>query len=186
MEELEKWVGPLDAGILFVLARAGIVKKKTRNSVAPINRSKTNKFLYLFANMAVDLISLVGIVVILVVILGVAGIGYQWYEQDEKNLGLLMVKPPSTLAVLPPMTGPPAPPGTTPTGLPHDPLVDYWDDPAINFPGAPTKPIPPGMTALCQNDCYCPWLFPSDPYGLADFNNRTAAEMQQTAIKVKL
>lgn len=48
----------------------------------------------------------------------------------------------------------------TPTGLAHDPRVDYWDDPAINFPSAPTKPIPPGLTALCQNDCYCSFLFP--------------------------
>ena len=133
--------------------------------------------------MAVDLISMVGVLVIVLVILGVVALGYQMYEDDKKDLpsDATKLRPPSALTVLPPMTGPPAPAGTTPTGLPHDPTVDYWEDPAIYFPGAPTKPIPCGLTALCENDCYCPWLFPSDPYGLAAFDNKTAAQMQETA-----
>jgi len=133
--------------------------------------------------MAIDVVSIVGIVVIIVVVLGVIGLGYNLYEQDKKNLPAVGVP---TLAVVPPVTEPRAPLGTTPTGLPHDPLVDYWDDPAINFPGAPTKPIPPGLTALCKNDCYCPSRFPYDPYHLASFSNRTASEMQQSALKVNL
>ena len=116
--------------------------------------------------------------------LGVISLGYNLYEQDKQKYPSILGMP--IVAVVPPVTEPRAPAGTTPTGLPHDPLVDYWDDPAINFPGAPTKPIPHGMTALCQADCFCPSRFPYDPYKLATFSNRTAPEMQQTALKMNL
>ena len=127
--------------------------------------------------MAIDVVSIVGIVVVIVVILGVISLGYNLYEQDKKSLPDIGVSGIPTLAVVPPVTEPRAPLGTTPTGLPHDPLVDYFNDPAINFPGAPTKPIPSGMTALCQNDCYCPSRFPYDPYNLATFDNKTAIKV---------
>lgn len=114
--------------------------------------------------MALDLVSVTVLVVIVVVVTVVGILGYQLYQETASmHVGASPLLGP--VAVLPPLTGTPA--LTTPTGLPPDPLADYWDDPAINFPGAPTQPIPAGLRPLAQAPC--PWQIPNDPYHLAAY-----------------